>query len=312
MKRILVLIYSLLVATQAVSTGHAETLAEQRERVNNNVATVLGGSIKGTYSKLVWDMSTLFDDGYDLRVLPVLGKGSFRAIEDLLLLRGIDAALVQSDVLEFMTNLGIYPNLDKQIHYISVFYNEEVHLIAKRGINSIQDLEGKRVNFGPESSGTFITSSIVFERLGLTVNALTESYQDGLELLKQGEIDAMVRVAGAPVKLLEEVSWENQLKILEIPTIEGSYFDTELTDVQYPGLIAQGEAVKTISVASVLAAYNWPRDHQRRKSVDKLYTELREKFADFRKEPYHPKWQEVEFDRDLPNWTRWQLSDPAS
>ena len=77
----------------------AEDLNEQRELVNQGTVAVVGGSISGTYSKLVWDMSTLFDDGYSLRVLPILGKGSFKAIEDLLLLRGIDAALVQSDVI---------------------------------------------------------------------------------------------------------------------------------------------------------------------------------------------------------------------
>ena len=244
--------------------------------------------------------------------LPVLGKGSFKAIEDLLLLRGIDAALVQSDVLDFMTDLEVHPNLDQQIRYISVFYPEEVHIVAKNDINSIQDLAGKRVNFGPNSSGTFITSSIVFDRLELNVEALAESYQDGLELLKQGEIDAMVRVAGAPVKLLEEVDWESGLKLLEIPEIEGSYFEANLTHEQYPGLIAQGESVNTISVASVLAAYNWPLDHPRRGPVDKLFGELRDRHTEFRKDPYHPKWAEVDFNRALPGWIRWQHSEPSS
>lgn len=311
MKRIVTFLFSLLIATSAVSFVHADTVDEQRDRVNRNVATVLGGSIKGTYSKLVWDMSTLFDDGYELRVLPVLGKGSVKAIEDLLFLRGIDAALVQSDVLDFMTELDIYPNLSQQIRYISVFYNEEVHLVARAGINSIQDLDGKRVNFGPGSSGTFITSSIVFDRLGLNVDALSESYQDGLELLKKGEIDALVRVAGAPVKLLEEVSWEHGLKIIEIPPVEGAYFQAELNAEQYPGLIAQGENIQTISVASVLAAYNWPQDHLRREPVDKLYAKLKDQYTEFRKDPYHPKWREVEFDRELPVWSRWEPTEPT-
>ncbi len=306
MKRIVTFFFSLVVASAAVSVVHAESASEQRDRVNRNVATVLGGSIKGTYSKLVWDMSTLFDDGYELRVLPVLGKGSVKAIEDLLFLRGIDAALVQSDVLDFMTKLDIYPNLNNQIRYISVFYNEEVHLVTRSGISSIRDLAGKRVNFGPNSSGTFITSSIIFDRLGLTVDALSESYQDGLEMLKKGEIDAIVRVAGAPVKLLEEVNWEYGMKIIGIPPVEGAYFEAELNAEQYPGLIAQGETINTISVASVLAAYNWPRDHLRRAPVDKLYAKLRDNYTDFRKDPYHPKWREVEFDRDLPVWTRWE------
>ena len=78
MSRILAFAFCSLFALSLLGPVQAETLAEQRDRVNQNVATVLGGSIKGTYSKLVWDMSTLFDDGYNLRVAPGVGQRQFQ------------------------------------------------------------------------------------------------------------------------------------------------------------------------------------------------------------------------------------------
>lgn len=197
--------------------ANAQDVNEQRGRVNQGTVAVLGGSITGTYSQLVWDMSTLFDDGYELRVLPVLGKGSLRATEDLLYLKGIDVALVQSDVLDFITAHSIYPNIQDVIRYITVLFKEEVHLIGRSGIESIEDLRGKKVSFGPSSSGTFMTASIVFDKLGIDVEALEMSHQDGLKNLREGKIDAMVRVAGAPVRFLQEVPWEDQLHIVPIP-----------------------------------------------------------------------------------------------
>ncbi len=294
------------------TTLQAQSFDAERARVNQNVVSVMGGSVTGTYSKVIWDMSTLFDDGSNLRVLPILGKGSVKGIEDLLWLRGLDTAIVQSDVLDFMNELKVYPNLPSLMRYISVLFNEEIHLLARRDITSVEDLEGKRVSFGPSSSGGFMTASLIFDRLGVTVEALSESHQIGLEMLKNGEIDAMVRVAGAPVKLLEGLAFDDGVHLVEIPTIEGPYFEAELNSDMYPSLVPAGGSRKTLAVASVLAAYNWPEGHPRRQPVEKLYSELRDRHTEFQKDPYHPKWKEVDFDRDLPGWIRWKNEEPSS
>lgn len=313
MKSPLRFIVSIFASFMIAGSVQAQSLDDQRELVNRGVVTVLGGSIGGTYSQILWDMSTLFDDGYDLRVLPVLGKGSFKGIEDLMLLKGIDAALVQSDVLEFYRSIDLYPNLDKVVRYINVFYNEEVHIVARNDIKSVEELEGKTVNFGPTSSGTFMTSGIIFDLLGVSVTVTDASYQDAVSMLKRGEIDAFVRVAGAPVKLLQGIQWEDGMHILPIPKIDGPYYEATVNHDDYPGLIAQGEEVQTAAVAAVLAAYNWPADHERRKPVEKLYNALADRIDEFKVDPFHPKWQQVEFDRDLPGWTRWEnLGDPGS
>ena len=286
--------------------AQAQDLSEQRELVNQGTVAVVGGSITGTYSKLVWDMATLFDDGYDLRVLPILGKGSFKAVEDLLLLRGIDAALVQSDVMDFITSHEIYPNIENLISYITVLFNEEVHLVAGQGINTIEDLQGKKVNFGPPTSGNFLTASIIFDRNNIDVEAMDFPHEEGLKQLREGKIDALVRVSGAPTRFLEEISWQDGLHIVPIEPIKGSYLQAKVSSEQYPGLIPQGETVPTIAVAAVMAAYNWPDNHPRRKKVQRLVDQLSGRLSELQSDPFHNKWQQVSMEKSLPGWQRWR------
>src|SRR5437763_14175472 len=42
----------------------------------------------------------------------------------------------------------------KKIKMVFPLYNEEIHLLAKKGINSFDDLANKRVAIGREGSGT--------------------------------------------------------------------------------------------------------------------------------------------------------------
>ncbi len=296
---------SMLIGIGLFSPANADNPNEQRDLVNQGTVAVLGGSLTGTYSRLVTDMSNIFDDGYDLRVIPIIGKGSLRGIEDLLYLRGIDVALVQSDVLDFITTHEIYPNIRSLIRYITILYNEEMHLVARKGIDTIYDLKGKKVSFGPISSGGFMTASIVFDRLDLDIEVVELSHREGLKALREGEIDAMVRVAGAPVQFFSEVSWEDQLHLVEVPLVEGAYSEATLTAEQYPGLIALGDDVKTIAVSAVMAAYNWQKGHPRRAKVQRLVDALYNRLPELQKEPFHPKWRKVDLGKSLEGWTRW-------
>jgi TRAP transporter TAXI family solute receptor len=302
---------ALILATFMSSGTSAQSSIEQRELVNANTVTLMGGSVTGTYIQFASNLSTVFDDGYDLRVLPVVGKGSLKNLEDLLYLRGVDAAIMQSDVLDFVKKLDVYANLDDLISYITVLYNEEVHVVAKNDIDSIYDLRNKKVGFGPTTSGTFMTASTVFDALDIVVDAVPGPYDVALQDLKDGKLDAIVRVAGAPVSYLEKVEWQSGLNLIEIPKIPGSYLVAELDYAAYPGLIPEGASIKTVAVGAVMAAYNWPEDHPRRPKVEKLIRRLQQDLPNLQREPFHPKWKLVDLETELPGWNRFELSEAA-
>ena len=297
---------ALSICGAGIQSAHAADITAQRDLVNSGVVGLISGGVTGTYVRIAADLADALDDGYELRILPIIGKGSVRNIEDLLLLRGVDVAIVQSDVLDFYKRAGLVPNIEQKIHYITKLYNEEVHVLAKSEHRSIDDLAGKRVNFGTEGSGTFMTAGIIFDDLGIDVDITSHPEPIALERLRAGEIDALVFVGGKPLKLIEEVDRQEGLHLLAIPPerIKAAYLPSELTADAYPGLIDPGNPVHTVAVSAVLAAYNWPDDHPRQRKLSRFIERFFANFDRLLEPPFHPKWQEIDLKAQVPGWQR--------
>ncbi len=122
----LLLLGILALAWSGAVQAQTVDLRRQMELVNSGTVGIISGGVTGTYVRFASDLSNALDDGYQHRVLAVLGKGSVRNIEDLLMLRGIDIAIVQSDVLDFYRDSMLFPEVEKKIAYITKLYNEEV------------------------------------------------------------------------------------------------------------------------------------------------------------------------------------------
>ncbi len=294
--------------TWLAGLGQAQEIdiAEQRNLVNKGVIGVLGDGARGADFELIAELAIVLDDGYERRILPMAGSGSVRAIEDLLLLRGVDVALVQADVLDFYKEADLFPDIVDRVGYLLRLYDKEFHLLASRDVGSIQDLEGKRVNFGPPSSGSYLTASLVFDALGIAVEALDDDYQIGLDKLRQGEIAAWVRVDAKPALQLEKVAADDGLHLLSIPAaaITSSYVPATLTPEDYPGLIDGGGAIETLAVPTVMAAYRWSRRHERRAVLDDFLGELTRGLDRLSRPPFDAKWREVDPAAGIEGWSR--------
>ena len=295
---------ALWICGPGAAVGHAADAAAQSDLVNGGTVGLISGGVTGTYVRIAADLANALDDGYELRVLPIIGKGSVRNVEDLLLLRGIDVAIVQSDVLDFYKRAELVPNIEDRLRYIAKLYSEEVHVLAQSEYATIDDLAGKRVNFGTKGSGTFMTAGIVFEDLGIDVDVSSYPEPIALEKLRDGELDALVFVGGQPLPLIKEVGREDRFRLLSIPTerIKGAYTPAELMPNAYPGLLNPGESVQTVAVSAVLAAYNWPADHPRRQKLDRFILNFYANFETLLEPPFHPKWGEIDLEAEVPGW----------
>lgn len=297
---------ALSIAGPGGQSAHAADIAAQRDLVNRGVVGIISGGVTGTYVRIAADLADALDDGYELRILPIVGKGSVRNVEDLLFLRGIDVAIVQSDVLDFYKRAELVPNIESKLRYITKLYNEEVHVVTNSEHATIDDLAGKQVNFGTEGSGTFMTASIIFEDLGTEIDVTSHPEPIALEKLRNGELDALVFVGGQPLALIKDVSREERLHLLAIPPerIKAAYVPSQLTAEAYPGLLSPGESVQTVAVSAVLAAYNWPADHPRRQKLNRFIQSFFTNFDDLLEPPFHPKWREIDLDAEVPGWQR--------
>jgi uncharacterized protein len=300
--------HSLPATAQQAESGPS---ADLRDRVNRGTVGLISGGVNGTYIRIAADLANVLDHGDDLRILPIVGKGSVQNITDILYLRGTDIGIVQSDVLAYMKNAGIHPTIDRRIRYITKLYNEEFHVLAAGGIDSIQDLAGKKVNFGPEGSGTHMTATTVFNMLDIDVEPVTGDYALALENLSRGDIAAMVYVAGKPTDIFSKIERDSGLRFVPVPLtaeLMETYLPSSLTQIDYPNLVAEAENVETIAIGAVMAVYNWTPDQDRYAKVARFVEAFFNNFEEFLKPPRHQKWQEVNLAAVVPGWTRFQAA----
>jgi hypothetical protein len=64
----------------------------------------------------------------------------------------------------------------------------------------------------------------------------------------------------------------------------------------------------TIAVPSVLAAYNWAPNTERRRKLALFVDAFFTKFAALQNPPFHPKWKEVSLPAPLAGWNRLPLA----
>lgn len=292
------------------AVGRAWAAPDPTAAANANVLGVISGGLDGTYTRFAADIAAVIDGVDGLRILPIIGKGSLQNLSDLLYLRGVDLAIVQSDVLAAAAQQRTFPGLEQQVQYLAKLYNEEVHVFAAPGIARLSDLAGKLVAMDNRGSGTAMTATLLFSRLGIAVRPVYDATVDATEKLRRGDIAAMVRVTGKPARFTTPLP--EGARLLPIPLGEElleTYLPGSFGPEDYPGLVPAGETVETVAVGAVLAAYN----HQlpeRRDRVVRFSRALSLKFDSFLRPPRHPKWREVNLAAGIPGWTRFGSVPP--
>ena len=71
-----------------------------KERINASTIGLAAGRTEGAPLQFAAELARVLDDGDNMRVLPIVTRGPFDNIYDLLYLRGVDAAIVYGDVLD--------------------------------------------------------------------------------------------------------------------------------------------------------------------------------------------------------------------
>jgi TRAP-type uncharacterized transport system substrate-binding protein len=303
-------LFSFNLAAQVVPKSLAQGGSEAALRSTKNDWTVgiVGGLFSGTYMRLASEMADALDDGDNLRVLPIVSFGAGSNLDDLLYLRGVDLAITQSDVFEYFRTVRHTPNLDRRIQYVIRLPISELHILARDDVHSLEDLRGKKVNFGPAGTGASLTGTIVFQRLGINVQQVNIPQAGAIEKLQSGEIDAIARVLPKPVDFFSKIPPNSGLHLVSIPftkMFEDYYTLGEFTKKDYPTLLNGQERIDTIAVPAVLAVYNWPKDSDRYRKVQRFTQYLFTRFSEFQRPPYHPKWRDVNLAATVPGWTRW-------
>jgi uncharacterized protein len=284
------------------------------ERLNANTISIISGNPNATYLTIAYDLSDVLDDGDNFRILPVIGKGGGQNIRDVRFLKGIDLGITQSIILNEYRASNEIGNIDDKIAYIAKLFNEEMHVVvrADSGIDSIEQLDGKKVNFSDIGSGSQLSARDVFRRLGVAPVEVNMGQGDALEKLKTGELAATILIAGKPTGAMGKLRAADGFRFLPVPfakPLQADYLPAVLGHADYPGMVEAGHDVNTIAVSAVLIAYNWPRDSDRYRRIAKFIDQFFPKLAELQKPPHHPKWRETNLAAVLPGWNRFPAAD---
>ena len=104
---------------------------------------------------------------------------------------------------------------------IAALFPEHIHLVAlaDSGINSVADLEGKRVSLDEPGSGTYVDANLILEANGLTEGSYTaEALKPDAsgDALRNGQIDAFFFVGGYPTGAIVELASAVNIKLVPI------------------------------------------------------------------------------------------------
>jgi len=277
------------------------------DQINSNTLMILTAGSGLTYAPLAADLATVLNDGDNLRILPVQGYSAYQNVRDVRYLRGVDMGFTRTNILAHWRRSGEIADLADKIVYIFKLCNEEENIIVKSDITSIEQLRGKKVNFNQVGSGTQMSARDIFTHYKVEVQETNLREGDALQKLKDGEITGMVATAGKPSPVLRNIKAGEGYRLVPVPfdnALLNDYLPSSLTHEDYPNLIPEGQTVETLASGIIVIAYNWPKNSEHYRRIDKFVNAFFPHLADFQKPPRHEKWKETVLAATIPGVKR--------
>jgi len=282
----------------------AQSRHTMRDEINNGL---LGIVSEGTDYTVDLALALTTEQSH-LRLLPIAGAGALQNAKDVMFARGIDFGIVQTDVLDQIKRKPPFPGVEKYLQYVTKLYDQELHVLAGPDIQSIDDLRGKKVNFGLHDSGTYTTATAVFKAFEIEPDVTNLPHPLALDKLRRGEISALVYVATKPSRLFQDIRPDENLHFLPVTSdLLSNYTTTTVTSNDYPELVSNDAPVKTVAVGTVLVAYNWPTKSERYQRVNRFVQAFLSHLNEIKAR--RPRWQDFDISSSVSGWTRFPAAE---
>ena len=209
-------------ASSGVASTDASVSAPAEAPVEAQKITLVTGGTSGTYYAVGGAMQTVLNDKLTLSELSVESTGASKANVNLITDGEAEMAILQSDVVSYAhtgTNTFADTGIEDSALWVAGLYNETVQIIATKDITDVSQLKGKTVCMGDVGSGTRVNAEQVLAAYGMTaddVNAVSGSFQDGVDGIKDGKIDAAFTVAGAPTTAITDLAAANEFSMISL------------------------------------------------------------------------------------------------
>src|SRR5450631_2017204 len=184
--------------TSPHSIARSSAGVQLRDRLNAWTVGLAGGLLEGAPIHFATEIAWVVNDGGAMQVLPIVTRGPTENVNDLLYLKGVDIAIINSDSLEEYKSQ--VPQIQQRIAYIFSLFPSELHIFVRPEIKTLADLAGKKVNFNTQGTAAAYSGPLIFSRLGIDVDKTFIPHPVALEKMRHGdEIAAVVFITSKPV-----------------------------------------------------------------------------------------------------------------
>jgi ABC-type amino acid transport substrate-binding protein len=286
----------------------------QRQRPPERVGsvTILTDGIAEPNGRATRAINELAKEIGNVRVLPIAGHGAVANVRDLIQLRGVDLAVLNSDILSFLDRTRQYPTARNRIRYVTHIYNQKVYLLARKEFGTIEDFRGRKLGVLSSEAGSHTTAMTLFGLLGIDValQALaSDAYLDDSSLEK---IDGVLLLSDELARVRLSAQARQNLRVLPIgltPALRSAYRPAVIEPQELPGLPVTGNT-ETIAVSTLLAVYNWTPSQARFADVSKFSTELFSALPRVR-ENAGSVWRQADINAQIEGWPRYSAAQPS-
>lgn len=297
-----------------------------QETTKYEIAT---GSKVGTYFQIGKNLADYVAPDACISLKAINSNGSLDNVYKLVSpdYRKLKFAIVQNDVLQELqkkakngkgeTKLNAQ-KLVKHLRVIKPLYDEEIHILTRKdsSIKNFGDLKGKTIFIGKPKSGTAMTSMLLYKELfgerlikyktdkALKSDKEGDFFRRALKQLSHKDVDAIIQVAGQPVKNLTKYVVKGSEKIIQLLPYDeknsnhkpiNSYYTADVYAENYHWI---SEDIPTLTTKAFLVTYNYENIGTTSK-IKKFVKSLNEKLPTLQTNSSqkegtpHPKWKQV-------------------
>lgn len=232
MKKIFLFIFVLLLLLSACNGGAddadtnedgADNDAKTDESFDDLFITIATGGTSGVYYPLGAGFSTILEDelGIDSSV-----QATQASVENVnLVLEGLaELALITGDT-AFQAYEGTGPFEEEgpkeDLRSLAALYPNYLQIVTteESGINSFEDLKGKKISVGAPNSGTELAAQVLLEGHGLSYDDITPDYlsfAESVDQIKNGLVDAAILSSGIPNSGIMDLDTTDGIKLIPI------------------------------------------------------------------------------------------------
>ena len=223
-KRIYALLLAAVMAIGVSACGASDTENNGTQAVEHSAVLNMGtGDTTGSYYAFGNLLAAHMSDAAGKTVDVVSTDGSaenIKGINDGLYQLGMAQADVMSYAWDGILSFAKDGEM-KSFRAIGGLYEEALQIVTlDEAIENVEDLKGKTVSIGAESSGVAFNAMNVLDiyglRTGEDIQTVNLSFADSVAAMKEGKIDAVFIVSGTPTAVVEDLMETEQVHLVNI------------------------------------------------------------------------------------------------